>query len=91
MIEIAARRDGDDIIITVSDNGPDYAVDIAELNNYVNKQFEPDEPIEKYGVHNINQRIHLYFGEKYGLSYKKNNPTGLTAVIRIKALTMEDN
>lgn len=91
VIEIAARRDGDDIIITVSDNGPDGIAEISELNNHVNKQFEPDEPIEKYGIHNINQRIHLYFGEKYGLSYKKNTPNGLTAVIRIKASTMEDN
>lgn len=52
----------------------------------VNKKFDPDEPIEKYGIHNINQRIHLYFGDSYGLSYKKNEPHGLTAEIRIKAL-----
>ncbi len=91
VIEIAARRDGDDIIITVSDNGPDGITNVAELNRYVNKKFEPDEPIEKYGIHNINQRIHLYFGEEYGLSYRRNTPNGLTAVIRIKALTTEGN
>jgi len=88
IIEIRARRDRNDIIITVSDNGNNI-VDIDELNQYVNKQFEPDEPIEKYGIHNVNQRIHLYFGENYGLSYRENKPNGLTAVIRIKSLTME--
>lgn len=85
IIEIAARREDDDIIITVSDNGT-KPVDINELNHYVNKKFEPDEPIEKYGIHNINQRIHLYFGESSGLYYEENKPNGLTAVIRIKSL-----
>ena len=89
IIELTARRNGNDIIITVSDNGETF-VDIDELNQYVNKKFEPDEPIEKYGIHNINQRIQIYFGEDYGLSYKENKPNGLTAVIRIKSLTLED-
>ena len=55
------------------------------------KEFEPDEPIEKYGIHNINQRIHLYFGENSGLYYTENKPNGLTAVIRIKSLSTEVN
>lgn len=91
IIEIAAIREGDDIVITVSDNGPEGLSDIDELNRYVNKQFEINEPIEKYGIHNINQRIHLHFGDDYGLSYKLNKPNGLTAVVRIKALTKEDS
>lgn len=85
-IGITAKQDGNDIIIAVSDDGPDGIADIDELNKMVNKKFDPDEPIEKYGIHNINQRIHLYFGDSYGLSYKKNEPHGLTAAIRIKAL-----
>ena len=90
IIEISARQEHDDIIITVSDNGT-KPVDIDELNQYVNKEFEPDEPIEKYGIHNINQRIHLYFGESSGLYYTENTPNGLTAVIRIKSLSTEVN
>lgn len=91
IIELAARRENGDIIITVSDNGPDGIVDINELNLQVNKKFDPDEPVEKYGIHNINQRIHLYFGNEYGLSYKKNIPHGLTAEVRIKELKYGEN
>lgn len=86
MIELAAKRDGDDIVITVSDNGPEGLVDINELNRQVNQKFDPDEPVEKYGIHNINQRIHIYFGDEYGLTYEKNHPRGLTAEIRIRAI-----
>ncbi len=91
IIELAARRENGDIIITVSDNGPDGIVDTNELNLQVNKKFDPDEPVEKYGIHNINQRIHLYFGNEYGLSYKKNIPHGLTAEVRIKELKYGEN
>ena len=87
VIELAARRDEDDIIITISDNGPEGIVDIEKLNHQVNKKFDPDEPVEKYGIHNINQRIRLYFGDKYGITYKENKPHGLTAEIKIKLLT----
>ncbi len=91
VIELTAKRDGNDIVITVSDNGPEGLVDIDALNRQVNKKFDPDEPVEKYGIHNINQRIHIYFGNEYGLTYKKNKPRGLTAEIRIKALVEENN
>lgn len=91
IIDLAARRENGDIIITVSDNGPDGIVDTNELNLQVNKKFDPDEPVEKYGIHNINQRIHLYFGNEYGLSYKKNIPHGLTAEVRIKELKYGEN
>ena len=70
----------------MSDNGK-RRVDIDELNRFVRQEFDLNEPIEKYGIHNINQRIKLYFGEEYGLSYERNIPQGLTAVIRIKSMT----
>ena len=89
IINISAKRDGEDLVITVSDNGPDIA-DIDELNRYVKKDFDLEESVEKYGIHNINQRIHIYFGEEYSLSYRKNEPNGLSAVIRIRAITEEE-
>ena len=57
-IIIKAVREGDKIIITVSDNGiGNYTLDFNKMNEYVNKQFDLNEPIEKYGIHNISQRI----------------------------------
>ena len=86
IITLSIKQNGTDIVIRVSDNGK-RRVDIDELNRFVRQEFDLNEPIEKYGIHNINQRIKLYFGEEYGLSYERNIPQGLTAVIRIKSMT----
>lgn len=86
IITLSIKQNGTDIVIRVSDNGK-RRVDIDELNRFVRQEFDLNEPIEKYGIHNINQRIKLYFGEEYGLSYEKNIPQGLTAVVRIKSMT----
>lgn len=32
-----------------------------------------------YGIRNVNRRIQLYYGEEYGLTYKKNENGGVTA------------
>ena len=85
-IELAVQKQGEYIIITISDNGPDGAANIRELNRLVKREFNPEEPIEKYGIHNVNQRIQLYFGKDCGLFYQKNQPTGLTAVVKIRAV-----
>ena len=86
IITLSIKQSGADIVIRVSDNGK-RRVDIDELNRFVRQEFDLNEPIEKYGIHNINQRIKLYFGEEYGLSYEKNIPQGLTAIVRIKSMT----
>lgn len=83
-IRIRGYKDGNSIYILVSDNGLGANVtDVDTLNNYVNKEFDPDEPIEKYGIHNVNQRIKLYYGPEYGLSYRENEKGGLTAIVHI--------
>ena len=87
-IELVVQKQGDYIIITISDNGLSGAANIEELNRQVQKAFDPEEPIEKYGIHNVNQRIHLYFGDECGLSYKPNYPSGLTAVVKIRAIEL---
>lgn len=86
-ILISAKRSGNDIIIEVSDNGEGGdLLDLEAMNRYVNKTFDLDEPIEKYGIHNISQRIKLYFGEEYGLYYYRNELGGVTVRITVKAV-----
>lgn len=92
LIEITAVKSGGDIIIDVSDNGcGGELLDLEMINRYVNKSFDPSEPIEKYGIHNIAQRIKLYFGEEYGLCYLKNENGGITVRVRIKAVSAAEN
>ena len=65
-------------------------VDVRYLNEYVNKVFNFDEKIDDYGIHNVNQRIKLYYGQEYGLKYSYNDMGGLTAMVHISKSKKED-
>lgn len=78
---INGESDGKYIYITVTDNG--RGCDTDKLNVDINKEFNPDEPIEKYGLNNVNQRIKLYFGDDCGLTFSTNPDGGITAVVKI--------
>lgn len=91
-IEITGRQDKNDIYIDVSDDGLRANVtDIRHLNQYVNKPFNFDEQIDKYGIHNVNHRIKLYYGSEYGLSYSYNQNGGITATVHICTTEQNNN
>ncbi len=46
--------------------------------------------MEKYGIHNVAQRIKLYFGSDCGLHYSPNPNGGLNACISIKAVHCDE-
>ncbi len=75
------------IYIEVADNG--CGTDTDELNNALAKEIDYNEPIEKYGLSNVNLRIKLYFDESCGLSFKTNEKGGVTAIIKIKRIEHE--
>lgn len=61
-------------------------IDFNDINKYITKSIDPNEPIEKYGIHNIAQRIRLYFGDDCGLEYAPISDLGITARIKIKVV-----
>lgn len=89
-IEIGGRREGNDIILTVRDDGPGVAEELA-------RQLESRSPgsgKKGYGITNVNFRIKLTYGEEYGVTYSPGKEggqrRGTTVMIRIKAMTMEE-
>ncbi|MCR8633124.1 cache domain-containing sensor histidine kinase [Paenibacillus radicis (ex Xue et al. 2023)] len=38
------------------------------------------------GLHNVNQRVQLYFGDPYGLEFESEQEEGTTAILRIPAI-----
>ena len=82
--EILVRvfREAEYLYITVSDNG--LGANVNDLNRYTAKTHFENDPIEKYGIHNVNERLRLYFGTNSGLSYDENEWGGLTATIKIE-------
>ncbi|WP_219835727.1 sensor histidine kinase [Paenibacillus sp. R14(2021)] len=84
MITVKAARDGDDILIQVSDNGVGMPQDKLE------SLFEAGSPFEKnklrfsgIGLRNVQERIKLHYGPKYGLSVTSVPDLYTTVTVRI--------
>ena len=66
-IDITAQRSGDDFIISVKDNGIGMSPErLAEVIGGLDKAQPADNAI--YGLYNVNERIKLKFGSKYGIT-----------------------
>ncbi|MHB1314690.1 MAG: sensor histidine kinase [Christensenellales bacterium] len=85
VLSVKAYQSGDDIEFAVQDNGSGF--DVAELNN---KKKSKKESMH-IGIDNVDRRIKLYFGEKYGLKIESEIGKGTTVYIRIpKILEKEE-
>lgn len=87
-ITILARRDGDDVIIDVTDNGPGMPGEVVErLLDPKEQGAAPSKGGSGIGFRNVHQRIRLTFGEPYGLTIYSEPDAGTTVRIRLPALT----
>lgn len=85
-IEIGGGFDGDNIILTVNDNGYGLNyISLDTLNSYatVTDDDESFSASNHFGIYSISQRIHLYYGNSCGLTYSENDMGGITATIRL--------
>lgn len=84
-IRICARREEQDIVFSVQDDGP--GVDVKEMQ----KETQQDTRTAQhgYGVRNINFRLKLCFGEKYGVTYLESEK-GTHVEIKIPVMTMAE-
>ena len=79
IIDINFKKNKDDIIINVSDNG------IGMNNEMINSTLHLDSKNKKsgYGIQNINDRLSVFFGPEYGISIKSEINIGTTVTVRI--------
>ncbi|WP_105616211.1 cache domain-containing sensor histidine kinase [Vallitalea okinawensis] len=78
LIYIKAYKAFDGIFIEVYDNGTD--ADIYKLEQRLHNKEKTK--FNGIGIHNINERIKLIYGQGYGLSYKKD-VSGLKAILHL--------
>ena len=76
-IRICARREEQDIVFSVQDDGP--GVDVKEMQKETQQDIRTAQ--HGYGVRNINFRLKLCFGEKYGVTYLESEKGIGTKVI----------
>lgn len=93
-LDIGGRREGEDVILWVQDDGPGMSKETARRL----EQQRPEDHGKGFGIMNVNFRIKLAYGEQYGVTYRTNNgsgdeelPTRGTLVqIRIRACSLEE-
>lgn len=71
-----------DIVIEVEDRG--IGIPPERLKS-INERLadRSDVPIDGYGIYNVNERIKLYFGDRYGLWYESEYERWTKACIRV--------
>ena len=81
-IIIRIYEDGDDVIMEVEDNG------VGMTQEQIDNLFVSDITDKRgIGVKNVNDRIKIYFGERYGITIKSELDVGTVVSIRIPKIT----
>ncbi|WP_244208931.1 cache domain-containing sensor histidine kinase [Paenibacillus ferrarius] len=79
-IRITGRRIGGMIELKVIDNGVGMSEEQLKGLTLKTRQTESGKG---FGLHNVNHRIQLYFGELYGLQFESELEEGTTVTVRI--------
>ena len=89
-ITVRAFRDGGDVLIEVSDNGPGMPEEVVEsLLNPNGPAAAAGAKGSDIGFRNVHRRIRLTFGADYGLTIFSEPDDGTTVRIRLPALDEE--
>lgn len=82
-IQLTAKVIERDLLLTVEDNGK--GMDNVQVANilHVGSQKESVPGVTGIGIPNVHERIQLYYGPQYGLSYVSAVGLGTKAIVRI--------
>jgi two-component system sensor histidine kinase YesM len=75
-IRVKASRDGDDLVLSVIDDG------VGMTKRRALEALEQES--RGYGVKNVHRRIQVYYGEQYGLRYYTAPGIGCCAFVRLR-------
>ena len=89
-IVVSSNLDSKDLLIEVIDNGPGIEKEIVE---HIFKDENDSQKLSKAGLNNVNQRIKLFCGDRYGLSVKTeiDNGTIVSVLLPVKEPQGENN
>lgn len=86
-IRITGERVGNDIVICIEDNGK--GMDKEALNHIFDKK--ENKKSGGVGVNNVNNRLKLYYGSRYGLRFRSQVDVGTMVEVRIPVSSEEDS
>ncbi|WP_391204363.1 cache domain-containing protein [Psychrobacillus sp. L4] len=77
-IQVSAVESGEDILLTVKDNGEGFDVTKIDM-----KATDKIAKLGGVGIKNVDQRIKLYYGKDYGITIDSTLGSGTTIIIKI--------
>ncbi|KAB1435839.1 cache domain-containing sensor histidine kinase [Candidatus Galacturonibacter soehngenii] len=86
-IRIMGERVENDIVICIEDNGK--GMDKEALNHIFDKK--ENKKSGGVGVNNVNNRLKLYYGSRYGLRFRSQVDVGTMVEVRIPVSSEEDS
>lgn len=88
MIQISTAIEGNDLLITVADNG--VGMELEEPAPFEGEE-SPAHTFSGMGNLNVHHRIQLHYGPDYGLAYEPNVPQGTVVRIRLPQIFESDD
>lgn len=82
-IWLSGRRIGDDILLSVGDDG--VGIPVSRTPGLLDETIPPARDKSAFGLRNIHERLRLKYGLRYGLSIASVVGEGTTVTVRIKA------
>lgn len=84
MIWIKARREENEILLTVEDNGAGMTEErCSQLNAWLSQK-EREKDVDAFGSLNVNDRVRMAYGEEYGLFYRRKERGGVVAELKVR-------
>ncbi|MBR3042850.1 MAG: sensor histidine kinase, partial [Eubacterium sp.] len=86
LIEVYGAKDGDDIVFTIRDNGIGMKEEELErLRLLISGKVEEDDGNDQsgFGMANVEKRIEMLYGSKYGMTVDSVYTEGTTVTVRI--------
>lgn len=81
IISIRAYKSNNSTVVEVKDNGA--GMEQSMLKDINSSRKYSGSKLSKIGINNVHERIQLYFGKEYGLSYSSTLGEGTKAYIRV--------
>ena len=87
VIRISVKESGEDIMITVTDDGMGMEEEILDGIRRSLEDSSAEEPtVKSYGIKNVHQRIRLQFGDGYGLTIKSEPEAGTEVIVKLPCM-----
>lgn len=90
LIIVRAIEQDDCILFVVSDTGPGIPIGKLDVLNNLMDSSDSKE-VNSYGLKNVEERLQIYFGKQFGLTFANRDDKGTDVTIRIPKITEEEN